>query len=107
MKNKSKNEVFTLVEIVIVIVILGILVAIVIPPMSGIVQSSESEVSEPEIQAVTRNLPNDFSELVDIDPIGGGDYRLITYMNNFGNIATAAYDNSGIYNKEIWIKPEK
>ena len=95
MNNKTKNKGFTLVE-----VLVGILAAIVIP------QIKENLASASEIIPDGRNLPDDFSKLVNIVPLGHQDYRLVTYFDKSGEIMTASYDSQGhIYKKECWNKP--
>lgn len=104
MRTRRNSKAFTLVEILIVVVILGILAAIVVPQFTNATQDAQagnlktqlsSLNSQIELYRARNNSYPDFSQATVWDDLKTGGYIKAAPVNPFNNSSTVTVSDSG------------
>lgn len=95
MRNRRKNKAFTLVEILIVVVILGILAAIVVPQFTNATQDAQTGNLRSQIKSISNQIElykartNNYPDLsANWDALTTGDYLKSAPKNPFNGETT-------------------
>ena len=90
----NKNG-FTLVELMIVVVILGILVAVAVPIFSAITKNAKIKTCESNMRIIRSNL---VSYMLGVSSLSGEPFEFESYSDSGVNLAPILYDDDSFKN---------